>query len=71
MFGEGGGGVRGGQIYGSSDKIAAYPADKPVAPEGVAKTVYHAMGIEDLEATDREGRPFHLLPEGRALTELF
>jgi uncharacterized protein (DUF1501 family) len=66
-----GGGVRGGQVYGSSDKVGAYPADKPVAPEDVTKTVYHAMGITDLEATDREGRPFHLLPEGRALTELF
>jgi hypothetical protein len=65
-----GGGVRGGQVYGSSDKVGAYPADKPVAPEDVTKTVYHAMGITDLEATDREGRPFHLLPEGRALAEL-
>ncbi len=66
-----GGGVRGGQVYGASDKVGAYPADRPVAPEDVTKTVYHAMGITDLEATDREGRPFHLLPEGRALTELF
>jgi uncharacterized protein (DUF1501 family) len=66
-----GGGVRGGQVYGASDKIAAYPADRPVAPEDVTKTVYHAMGLPDLEAIDREGRPFHLLPEGRALTELF
>lgn len=65
-----GGGVRGGQVYGASDKVAAYPADRPVAPEDIAKTVYHVMGVEDLQAMDREGRPFHLLPEGRALTEL-
>ncbi len=31
-----GGGVRGGQTYGASDKIAAYPADHPVAPEDIA-----------------------------------
>jgi hypothetical protein len=66
-----GGGVRGGQAYGTSDKVAAYPHDRPVAPEDVTRTVYHAMGIDDLEAIDREGRPFNLLPEGRALTELF
>jgi hypothetical protein len=66
-----GGGVRGGQTYGASDKIAAYPADRPVAPEDIAKTLYHVMGISDLEAIDREGRPFNLLPEGRTLTELF
>jgi uncharacterized protein (DUF1501 family) len=66
-----GGGVRGGQVYGKSDKVAAYPADRPVAPEDVARTVYHAMGIDDLTATDREGRPFDLLPEGRVISDLF
>jgi hypothetical protein len=65
-----GGGVPGGQTYGASDKVAAYPADRPVAPEDVAKTLYHLMGIDDLTATDREGRPFDLLPEGRVLTDL-
>jgi hypothetical protein len=29
------------------------------------------MGITDLEATDREGRRFHLLPEGEAILGLF
>jgi hypothetical protein len=62
-----GGGVRGGQTYGASDKVAAYPADRLVAPEDIARTTYHAMGIHDLEAIDREGRPFNLLPEGRVL----
>jgi hypothetical protein len=65
-----GGGIRGGQTYGSSDKVAAYPADKKVAPEDVAKTVYHAMGIDDLEAIDREGRRLNLLPEGEVVRGL-
>jgi hypothetical protein len=66
-----GGGIRGGQVYGSSDKVAGYPADRPVAPEDIARTVYHALGIDDATLTDREGRPFSLTPEGRVLTELF
>ncbi len=66
-----GGGVRGGQTYGSSDRLAEYPADKPVTPAHVAKTVYYAMGIDDLEAVDRENRPFNLLPDGEPLVELF
>jgi hypothetical protein len=66
-----GGGIEGGQTYGSSDKLAAYPADHPVSPEDIAATVYHAMGIEDLEATDREGRPFSLLEQGTPLKSLF
>jgi hypothetical protein len=66
-----GGGIRGGQAYGTSDRVGGYPDDRPTAPEDIAKTVYYAMGIEDLEAVDREGRPFHLLPEGTPLRDLF
>jgi hypothetical protein len=66
-----GGGIRGGQVFGSSDKRAEYPLDNPVAPEHIAQTVFHAMGLDDLSATDREGRPYRLLDEGRPLTELF
>jgi len=66
-----GGGIRGGQVYGSSDRFAEYPSDHPITPADVTKTVYHAMGIDDLEARDREGRPYNLLSEGRPLVELF
>jgi len=66
-----GGGVRGGQVYGSSDRVAGYPADRPVAPEDIAKTVYHAMGIGNPTATDSQGKPFRILEEGDPLTGLF
>src|SRR5690606_9022423 len=66
-----GGGIRGGQVYGSSDRFAEYPADNPVTPADIAKTVYHAMGIDNLEASDPQGRPYNLLEEGAAITQLF
>ena len=66
-----GGGMRGGQVYGATDRFAEYPADRPVTPAHIAKTVYHAMGVEALEFRDREGRPYNLLPDGYPLTELF
>jgi hypothetical protein len=66
-----GGGIRGGQTYGSSDKRAEYPADKPLTPADVTKTVYHAMGINDLEARDAQGKPFRLLEEGSPIYDLF
>src|SRR5690606_1737627 len=66
-----GGGIRGGQTYGSSDRRAEYPADRPVTPAHIAHTVYHAMGLEDLQFTGREGRVLNLLDEGRPLRELF
>jgi hypothetical protein len=66
-----GGGIRGGQTYGTSDKRGEYPADRKVTPADVAKTVYHAMGITDLEARDREGRPYSLLADGEPILDLF
>jgi len=66
-----GGGIRGGQIYGASDRFAEYPAHKPITPADVTKTVYHAMNIHDLEAFDGQNRPYNLLEEGQPLAELF
>jgi uncharacterized protein DUF1501 len=40
-----GAGVRGGTVYGSSDRTAAYVKDRPVSPEDFAATVLHALDI--------------------------
>jgi hypothetical protein len=66
-----GGGIRGGQTYGSSDRRGEYPARHPITPADVTKTVYHAMGIDDLMAVDNRGRPYNLLAEGKPLVSLF
>ena len=66
-----GGGVRGGQVYGSSDRRGEYPAHRPVTPAHIARTVYHAMGIRDLTATASDGRVYNLLEDGEPLRELF
>lgn len=66
-----GGGVRGGQVYGATDRIAAYPVDRPVSPEDYLATIYHAMGLPpDAEVRDREGRP-HRVVDGTPVTALF
>src|SRR5262245_44605258 len=66
-----GGGVGGGQVYGSTDRHAAYVKDNPVRPEDLLATVYHALGIApDAEVHDREGRPVRI-SEGKAVTPLF
>ncbi|MBL9152680.1 MAG: DUF1501 domain-containing protein [Verrucomicrobiales bacterium] len=66
-----GGGIRGGQTYGRTDRFGEYPDEKALSPADITRTVYHAMGIDHLSAIDREGRPFNLLDEGRPLVELF
>lgn len=40
-----GGGVRGGTVMGSSDKLGGHPASDPQKPENMAATIYHALGI--------------------------
>jgi uncharacterized protein (DUF1501 family) len=66
-----GGGIRGGQEIGGTDARAEYPLHRPIDPADVVKTVYHAMGITNLEATDMLGRPYNLLDEGKPLMDLF
>ncbi len=65
-----GGGIRGGQTYGASDRYGEYPADRRVTPADIARTVYHTMGIHDLTAIDSQNRPWNVQEEGRPLLEL-
>lgn len=56
-----GGGVQGGRIIGSSDKIGAYPASDPQTPEHMAATIYSALGIPETAAWhDEAHRPHHI-----------
>jgi Protein of unknown function (DUF1501) len=58
-----GGGIRGGQVYGASDRYAAYPAQNPVLPVDLAATVYELLGVPSgLELPDVEGRPHVICP---------
>ena len=56
-----GGGISGGQVYGESDKVAAFPKSNPCTPGDVLATVYAAMGLpSDMTVTDHQGRPLFL-----------
>ena len=66
-----GGGVAGGQIYGASDRWAAYPARDPVSPDDLGATILHALGIDPArELTDPVGRPLRI-NNGSPITGLF
>jgi uncharacterized protein (DUF1501 family) len=61
-----GAGIRSGQVYGSSDRYAAYPASDPVRPVDLMATVYHALGIPPgLELRDSLNRPLVVCPGER------
>ncbi len=66
-----GGGVQGGAIYGSSDRLGEYPATMPVTPGDIAATIYWRFGIDPAqEMHDATGRP-HRLATGEPLVALF
>jgi hypothetical protein len=53
-----GGGVRGGQVLGASDRTAAFPSINPVGPGDIAATIFHCLGIDPrTHVTDQQGRP--------------
>jgi hypothetical protein len=65
-----GGGVRGGTVIGSSDRVGAYPAANPQAPENMAATIYTALGIPSTAAwQDELDRP-HQIYQGSPIPGL-
>ncbi len=57
-----GAGVRGGQVVGQSDSIAAYPMSRSWSPADVCTTLFDALGIShEVSLMDPLGRPHHLL----------
>jgi uncharacterized protein (DUF1501 family) len=57
-----GGGLARGVVYGSSDKIAAYPASHPHDPRDLIATVYHLLGMPaETQIYDQTNRPHALV----------
>jgi hypothetical protein len=53
-----GGGIRGGQVIGSSDKIGALPREGRVQPQDLTATIFHCLGYSPhTEMRDTLGRP--------------
>jgi hypothetical protein len=66
-----GGGIRGGQVVGASDKQGAYPHVRPVTPADVHATIFAALGYDSSRLTyhTADGRPTPL-SEGEPIREL-
>jgi hypothetical protein len=64
-----GGGIDGGQVVGSSDRLGGEPKDRPATAAAVAATIYRALGIDPaMQLPGSEGRP---LVEAEPIRELF
>jgi hypothetical protein len=57
-------------VYGSSDRLAAYPQANACSPEDIHATIYHLLGVPlRRELKDASGRPGRLC-EGEPIRAL-
>lgn len=67
-----GGGMRTGQVVGSTNSRGEHPKDRPLTPNDLWATMFHHLGI-DYHGTsflDPSGRPMPILPYGEPIPEL-
>lgn len=66
-----GGGLRAGQVVGSTTSDGAKPLDRPLGPGDLLATIYHSLGIDHRRTLpDRQSRPIPLVPTGQPIREL-
>lgn len=68
----GGGGIQGGRIIGSTDRLGTAPATRPVTPCNIHASIYKVLGIDPtLHILDHAGRPTPVLEDPTPIAELF
>ena len=67
-----GGGLRVGQIIGSTDTHGEDPKDRTLTPEDLWATVYRHLGVDTSKFIhDLSDRPIPILPGGTPIKELY
>jgi hypothetical protein len=60
-----------GQVVGATSAKGDEPSQRPLTPNDLLATWYHALGIPlDLAFNDFAGRPTPILPSGEPIAEL-
>ena len=66
-----GGGMRCGQVIGSTNPKGEHPQDRPLDPNDLLASVYLFLGIDYRKMVpDTSGRPIPLIPSGEPIREL-
>jgi hypothetical protein len=66
-----GGGLKMGQVVGSTNSKAEYPTERPYTPQDLLATIYRHLGIDPTQSfTDFSGRPVPILLSGKPIPEL-
>jgi hypothetical protein len=66
-----GGGLRMGQVIGSTNDRGEHPQERPLRYQDLLATIYHSLGIDPSRTLlDTTGRPVPILPAGEPIREL-
>jgi uncharacterized protein (DUF1501 family) len=66
-----GGGLRMGQVIGSTDGRGERAIDRPLTEQNIQATLYHVLGIDPAQTfTNEAGRPTYLLDDRQVIPEL-
>ncbi|HEY4313567.1 MAG TPA: DUF1501 domain-containing protein [Pirellulales bacterium] len=67
----GGGGIRGGQIVGSTNRLGEAPKDRPITAGDLHATIYRVLGIDPHASfLNHSGRPVPAIDAGEVISEL-
>ncbi len=68
----GGGGIQGGRIIGSTNRLGEAPQDHPLRPGDIHHTLYRVLGVDpNQNFLDHSGRPVPAIDHGAVIEELF
>ena len=68
----GGGGVKGGQIVGSTNRLGEVPKDRPLRPGDIHHTIFRVLGVDpEVSFLNHAGRPVAAIDHGAVIEELF
>jgi hypothetical protein len=67
-----GGGIKGGQVIGSTVADGSEPKDRPLGPGDLLASIYRVLGINHEQfLRDQQNRPIRLVEAGEPIKELF
>lgn len=67
----GGGGVKGGRIVGSTNRLGEAPQDRPITPADIHHTMFQVLGVDPhVSFLNHAGRPVPALEPGAVIHEL-
>ena len=66
-----GGGLKGGQVVGSTNAKGEAPKDRPLRPGDIHHTIYHVLGVDpNTHFLNHSGRPIQVVDHGNVIREL-